>query len=273
MTAERRNVGVETEYAYDLAGRRTAIVWHDGFTARYVYNAAGQLIRVEEDADGNGTSERTLSEYVYDRIGRLIERHTGGQDPHGAQAGPGGNAASGIAYTYEADGEVVQMHHLFSDQSVTFTYAYDGSGRLEAEHANAAGWLWSAGGQTQNRNFSSSNAVRAGEPTNVQNQYGAVSHTTGSSTTNDTLSYDTSDNLSGDGTRSFIHDTRNRLTGIIQSGQTISYGYDVIGRRLSRTLNNGTAWTGFVHAGGMEIGEINSAGQYLVRYVPGPSFL
>ena len=60
---------------------------------------------------------------------------------------------------------------------------------------------------------------------------------------------------------------------VVQSGQTISYGYDVIGRRLPRTLNNGTAWTGFVHAGGMEIGEINSAGQYLVRYVPGPSFL
>ncbi|BDX01241.1 hypothetical protein [Maricaulis maris] len=95
------------------------------------------------------------------------------------------------------------MHHLFSNPSLTFTHAYDGAGCLEAEHANAAGWLWSAGGQTQNRNFSSSDAVRAGEPTNVQNQYGAVSHTTGSSTTNYTLSYDTSDNLSGDGTRSF----------------------------------------------------------------------
>ena len=37
------------------------------------------------------------------------------------------------------------MHHLFSDQSVTFDYAYDGAGYLEAEHANAAGWLWSVG--------------------------------------------------------------------------------------------------------------------------------
>ncbi|WP_323761039.1 RHS repeat-associated core domain-containing protein [Maricaulis sp.] len=252
------------------AGRRTAIIWHDNFTARYVYNDAGQLIRVEEDDDGNGTSERTLSEYVYDRMGRLIERHVGGQDPHGAQAGPGGNAASGIAYTYEADGEVVQMHHLFSDQSVTFTYAYDGAGYLEAEHANAPGWLWSAGGQTQSRDFSSTDSVRAGEPTNVQNQYGAVVHVEGSTTTNYTLSYDFSDNLSGDGTRSFLHDTRNRLTGLVQSGQTIQYRYDVIGRRTGVSLNNGASWTRYSHAGGMETGELNDAGQYLQRYIPGP---
>ncbi|MFT6462947.1 MAG: RHS repeat-associated protein, partial [Maricaulis maris] len=155
-------------------------------------------------------------------------------------------------------------------QSVTFTYAYDGAGYLEAEHANAAGWLWSAGGQTQSRDFSSTDSVRAGEPTNVQNQYGAVVHVEGSTTTNYTLSYDFSDNLSGDGTRSFLHDTRNRLTGLVQSGQTIQYRYDVIGRRTGVSLNNGASWTRFSHAGGMETGELNDAGQYLQRYIPGP---
>lgn len=274
ILAERRDTGLDTEYEYDKAGRRTAIIWHDGFTARYVYNDAGQLIRVEEDDDGNGTSERTLSEYVYDRIGRVIERHTGGRDPNGDLAGPGPDAQSGIAYTYEADGEVVEMFHLFSDQSVTFTYAYDGAGRLEAEHADAAGWLWSAGGASESRSFSSTDSVRAGEPTNVQNQYGAIAHTVGSSTTNYTLAYDTSDNLTYDGTRTYSHDSRNRLTGFVESNETHAYTYDVIGRRIAKSFgqdgNQVVTVATYVHAGGMEIGELNNAGQYTQRYIPGP---
>jgi RHS repeat-associated protein len=75
---------------------------------------------------------------------------------------------------------------------------------------------------------------------------------------------------SGHAARFFNHDSRNRLTGIVSAGQTITYTYDVIGRRNWKSIDNGATWTGYVHAGGMEIGEINGAGQYLVRYVPGP---
>ncbi len=35
-------------------------------------------------------------------------------------------------------------------------------------------------------------------------------------------------------------------------------------------MNNGASWTRFSHAGGMETGELNDAGQYLQRYIPGP---
>jgi len=270
QTLERRHNAINTAYEYDMAGRRTAIRWHDNFVARYVYNIAGQLVRVEEDANGDGTSERTLSEYVYDRIGRLSERHIGGFDQYGDQTAPGTKANSGIEYTYEADGELVQMRHVFDGTAVTFAYDYDGSGRLIAEYASAPGWLWSAAGRTQSWAFASDDAVRPGEPTNVQNQYGRYVHLDGPASNTHTLSYDYSDNLIGDGTRFFNHDTRNRLTGVVEAGQTTGYYYDVIGRRQWKALDNGASWTGYVHAGGMEIGEINGAGQYLVRYIPGP---
>jgi len=270
LILERRSSGFDTGYEYDIAGRRTAIIWHDGYTARYVYNIAGQLIRVEEDANGDGTSERTLAAYVYDRIGRLSERHVGGRDPHGDGSGPGPDAVSGIAYAYEADSELVQMQHVFSDQSVTFTYAYDGSGRLTAEAADVSGWLWSAAGVSESWDFDHADSVRPDEPTNVVNQYDTVSLTGSAGNASWSLTYDASDNLSGDGTRFFNHDTRNRLTGIAEPGQTTTYEYDVIGRRTGKSLNSGASWTGYVHAGGMEIGEVNAAGQYLIRYIPGP---
>ncbi|WP_417497523.1 hypothetical protein [Maricaulis sp.] len=112
--------------------------------------------------------------------------------------------------------------------------------------------------------------MRPDEPTNTVNQYDTVSLTGSAGTSSWSLSYDGSDNLSGDGTRFFNHDTRNRLTGIAEPGQTTTYQYDVIGRRIGKSLNSGASWTGYVHAGGMEISEVNATGQVLVRYVPGP---
>jgi RHS repeat-associated protein len=111
---------------------------------------------------------------------------------------------------------------------------------------------------------------RADEPTNVVNQYDTVSLTGSGGASTWSLSYDANDNLIGDGARFFNHDTRNRLTGIVEPGQTITYEYDVIGRRIGKSLDSGASWTGYVHAGGMEIGEVNAAGQFLIRYIPGP---
>ena len=93
--------------------------------------------------------------------------------------------------------------------------------------------------------------MRPDEPTNTVNQYDTVSLTGSAGASSWSLSYDGSDNLSGDGTRFFNHDTRNRLTGIAEPGQTTTYQYDVIGRRIGKSLNSGASWTGYVHAGGM----------------------
>lgn len=273
LIREVRSNGMNTRYEYDRVGRRTAIIWPDNYTARYVYNARGDIIRVEEDANGDGTSETTLAEYVYDRLGRMIEQHLGGRDPHGDLTGPGtANAATGIAYAYEADGDLNSEFHLFtsSGHSVTFTYDYDGSGRLTSEHADTGGWLWSAPNGLS-WDFFSANAVRTGEPTDVQNRYGGVSRTqSGGTPVNLNFAYDESDNLVADGTRTFLHDTRNRLYAVTGIGSTAVMQYDAVGRRFWYTPDNGTTWQGYFHAGDLEIGQIDGSYNLLHRFIPGP---
>lgn len=273
LIREVRSNGMNTRYEYDRVGRRTAIIWPDNYAARYVYNARGDLIRVEEDANGNGTSETTLAEYVYDRLGRMIEQHLGGRDPHGDLTGPGtANAATGIAYAYEADGDLNSEFHLFTStgHSVTFTYDYDGSGRLTAEHADASGWLWTAPNGL-NWDFFSADAVRTGEPTDVQNRYGGVSRTQGGGApVNLNFAYDESDNLVADGTRTFLHDTRNRLYAVTGIGSTAVMQYDAVGRRFWYTPDYGTTWQGYFHAGDLEIGQIDGSYNLLHRFIPGP---
>jgi RHS repeat-associated protein len=59
--------------------------------------------------------------------------------------------------------------------------------------------------------------------------------------------YDLNGNLTGDGTRTYTWDTRDRLTATNGGGQTSSYVYDAFGRRISRTIS-GTQ-TAYVHDG------------------------
>jgi RHS repeat-associated protein len=51
-----------------------------------------------------------------------------------------------------------------------------------------------------------------------------------------TLSYDANGNLTGDGTNSYTWDARNQLTAIAGTNSA-SFGYDALGRRVSKTVN------------------------------------
>ena len=272
----------EVGYEYDEAGRRTAILWPEEadqtrYVARYVYNLRGELIRVEEDENGDGVSERTLAEYVYDRTGRVIERHTGGYDPYGA-GGPGSAAASGVEFGYQDDGDLERQRHVFSDQSVEFIHAYDGSGRLTATAADASGWMWSANGIEASQNFSAptiglNDSTAGPSATNGHNQYEVYSRVIDDQAIMPrTFAYDHADNMIGDGVSAWIHDTENRLTSALTSGYTASYTYGPAGRRVSKSVDSGSGLetTRFIHAGGMEIAEFDGSGALLRRYVPGP---
>ena len=59
--------------------------------------------------------------------------------------------------------------------------------------------------------------------------------------------YDLNGNLTGDGTRTYTWDTRDRLTATSGGGQTSSYVYDAFGRRISRTISG--SQTAYVHDG------------------------
>ena len=95
-------------YEWDLAGQLTRRGWN-GAVQRYLYDAAGQLLKVLDDATG---AEQEA--YVYDPAGNMLEKHVGGE-------------VTRMAYN--------AANQLVSARSPTAAvgYRYDRAGRLTAE--------------------------------------------------------------------------------------------------------------------------------------------
>lgn len=268
-TTQRPRAGLSytVSYSYNLAGQRTAITWPDGWTARYAYDGAGRVSQVCEDADGNGSCEQVLAAYAYDRLGRRT-----GASYHGAF----GSGSSVIGYYYEPDSDLVRLEHQFaSDTDVTFTHAYDRSGRLTATGTTAPGWLWDASGVAYSRDY----AIDAEtDSSNALDQVDGFVQT-GSGAQSVSYSWDADGNLASGPGVAYVHDSRNRLTSAATSNVTAAFAYDAEGRRVRAEYTNGIDLC-FLHAPGAgdlahEIAEIDcesgsgSYGKILRRYVPG----
>ncbi|WP_394692396.1 RHS repeat-associated core domain-containing protein [Hyphobacterium sp.] len=263
------NVG----YEYDSAGNRTAIIWPDGWVARYAYDGAGRLTSVCEDADANGTCELTLAVYSYDTLGRRTR-----VDFFGGV----GTGTSSIDYAFEADGDLVRLDHGMSiggtATTVTFAHDYDEAGRLTATGVNQNGWLWSAGGSAWSRNFTV-------EPINDR-VLGWAGHDGQGG-----FLYDGNGNLSNTPYRAMFHDSMNRMTAIAGAGSqgsgtdggwrqamgpaaSSAFLYDPDGRQIVRTSSVRTNLR-YAYAGDMVIADIvdegANAGRIIRRYVPGVS--
>jgi RHS repeat-associated protein len=71
------------------------------------------------------------------------------------------------------------------------------------------------------------------------------------------------------GGRHFFHNSENRLLTAVMPGRVVDYVYDPSGRRVLKAARGGAA-TAFVHAGDMEIADLDAAtGAVRQRYVPG----
>lgn len=267
----------ETSYEYDDAGNRTAIMWPDGYVARYNYDGAGRLIEVCEDADGNGTCELILAAYEYDRLGRRVQTWFGGTDA--------ASASSSVAAYYEIDSDLARLEHGFdlntaSERWVTFAHNYDGAGRLTATHVDESGWVWSAGGVSFFRDFANDIETEGSDALDQVDGF----QDTGGSIAAMTYAYDDNGNLIAASGRVTVHNSRNQLTGYAGntlnpstglptgSSQSSTLLYDASGRRVFMSSSNGTD-LGFLYAGDMTIADIDfEAGVYggvLRRYIPG----
>ena len=140
--------GIVTEYAYDTRNRLTQVIHRAGdgtILNAFTYDLlpVGQRIAVTE-ADGSRVT------YAYDGLGRLIHEVRTGSNPYtiSYEYDPVGNRtrmvrdgqetlytydandrllkAGGVTYTYDANGNTVQM----TDGARTRTYDYDGDNRL-----------------------------------------------------------------------------------------------------------------------------------------------
>lgn len=241
VIAERRHDGEDILYEYDSAGNHTAIVWPDNYRAEYVYDGLNRMIEVKAGAPGSVT---VIARYSYDFRGLRT------QLAYGPTAGA---PVSSITYGYEDDNDLVQLEHRFNSGALVkvLRHAYDRSGRLKSSAANDA--AWTPVQPTATRTYAA----------NVLDQYTAVTDGSVSS-----LSYDQNGNLTSDGTWTFSYDAENRLLQATKTGSTVSYTYDVLGRRQTKTVN-GTL-TNYLSAGNEEIAEYDGSGNVLRRYIPGP---
>jgi RHS repeat-associated protein len=241
VTAERRHDGKDILQEYDASGNRTAIIWPDAYRAEYVYDGMNRMIEVKAGVTGSIT---TIARYAYDVLGRRT---------HLAYGPTASAPVSSITYGYEDDNDLVQLEHRFNSGALVkvLRHAYDKSGKLKSSAANDTAWA------------PLQPAVTRTYAANTLDQYTTI--TDGSPST---LTYDPNGNLTSDGVWTFAYDAENRLLQATKTGSTVTYTYDALGRRQSKTVN-GTL-TSYLSAGDEEIAEYDGSGNVLRRYIPGP---
>lgn len=101
---------------------------------------------------------------------------------------------------------------------------------------------------------------------NTVNQYTSVASAV--------YSYDANGNLIGDGTNSYSYDTENHMltANAVALGNTVSFGYDPLGRRVSKVSTGALITsTSYLLDGDRELAEYDGTGATLLRrYVYGP---
>ena len=227
-TSETRPDSKQVSYQYDAAGNRTRVTWPDAFYVTYNYDALNRMTGVLE----NGSS--SLATYSYDAASRRTGLTYGD--------------SSSASYTYSINNDLTGLTQTFTGSAVTFTYGYNKDHQRTSLDLTDIDFLYHPAA-----------ASSTDYATNTANQYSAV----GSAT----LTYDGNGNLTGDGVDTFAYDTENHLLSASALGNTISYTYDPLGRRASKTVN-GTA-TAYIDAGDEEIAEYDASGELLARYVYG----
>jgi RHS repeat-associated protein len=136
-------------------------------------------------------------------------------------------------------GQVATFGHTWNGSSLSLTYTYNKDHQRSKLVANDNTYLpigLTPGSATYTKN--------------ALNQYTAVGATA--------YAYDGRGNLTGDGVWTYGYDTENRLVSASNGTTTISYGYDALGRRLSKTVGGvSTSWASY---GNREIAEYQGTG-------------
>lgn len=219
---------------YDLAGRRTALTWNDGFYVTYDYLTTGEMTAIHEN--GATTGVGLLATFSYDDLGRRTALTRG----NGTVTTYGYDAASRLASLN------LDLGGTAADQAVTF--AYNPAGQIIQQTRGNDAYAW-----TGHYNVDRSYAA------NGLNQYttsGAV-----------TLGYDGRGNLTSSGATTYQYTASNRLWSA--SGQT-----DLAGDSLDRLDYVAAEGTLFAHDGPNIVSEVaynGAVGPITRRYVYGPN--
>jgi len=243
--------GRTLHYKYDSGGRRIQMTDADGQSTSYIYdgdgrlfqlvNSAGQMIvSYQYDAVGR-VSQKTLAnsaytQYSYDLASR-VQRIT--------NYAPSGGVLSFFGYTYDAGGNILVKSTIEGVER----YTYDLLGQLTSvsyPNGTAAQYAYDSAG---NRTNAAEGGVQSSYVTNNRNEYQSVGGIA--------YSYDPNGNMYTYGSPGsnapyfYGYDFNNRLTQAHTALGNVSYTYNALGERSSRSDQSGTVqylWDGLALA-------------------------
>ena len=150
------------------------------------------------------------------------------------------SGATTYTYAYDARGNITSV----SDGQSTTTYAYDSFDQLVRENNQAAGKTWTYayddGGNIRSKTEYAYTTGSLGTAVRTI-PYGYDDATWSDLLTSiggQSLTADEIGNLLSDGTWTYTWQHGRQLAGMSKSGQTIAYGYDSDGKRITKTVND-----------------------------------
>ena len=152
------------------------------------------------------------------------------------------SGATTYTYAYDARGNITSV----SDGQSTTTYAYDSFDQLVRENNQAAGKTWAYayddGGNIQSKTeYAYTTGSLGAAVRTVAYGYGDAGWSDLlTSIGGQSLTADEIGNLLSDGTWTYTWQHGRQLAGMSKAGQTIAYGYDSDGKRITKTVNGTT---------------------------------
>ncbi|HEY3654734.1 MAG TPA: RHS repeat-associated core domain-containing protein [Steroidobacteraceae bacterium] len=190
----------------------------------------------------NSTSANELAFYTYDTLSRRQTLRLGGQ------------STNTVGYGYEADSDLSSLTHTLNTLSLTLGYTHNNSHQIKTINASDSFYLPQP----------SATSSTAYVP-NALNEYASVG--------GQTSGYDLNGNLltwyPPSGQSTYTYDSENRLATAAVNGSStasISYDYDGLGRRVSKTVSGVS--TSYLLDGDEEIAEYSGT-TVLRRYITG----
>jgi RHS repeat-associated protein len=304
VLVDRRRNGALITYTYDALNRVTSKVFsaNSAWDVDYCYDLLGRLKSAQLTTTANlcGTVPSATVAYAWDALGRATTETTAGRTLAYAYDAAGDRTSitwpDAVAISYDYDVLQRARHVLLGSYTVA-VFSYDDHGRRSGiTRANSGGAPTSYAYDGADRISTLTQSLTGTAAVTYTQGYDPASETMSSQVTNSSVlfhdqatstiytadgldryatvggltpTYDGRQNLFNLSSASphFTYDSENNL--LTGSGPTaMTLVRDALGRIQTKTAS-GTTET-FLYSGSMLVGEYDSAGNVLARYVPGP---
>jgi RHS repeat-associated protein len=284
----RKRDGKTLTHHYDAINAKTSTAVPGEYTLNFDYDGLGRAKL--------STRHNSSVGYTYDDLGRLKTTTANGRvltyeyDGAGRRSKLKHPDSFYVNYAYDSTGALTSIKE--KNNKVLASYGYDNYGRLTTvnrngvsgavssmgynnagevqnfDHANInnASFKYNPASQIVNRVVSNAN-FQMKIPTISQENYEVNNLNQYDSVGSQNISYDNTGNLTNFDGWVYNYNAHNRLTSAARFGQSLALTYDPTGRLESSSLNGSK--TNFLYDGNELIGEYNSSGTLLNRYVHG----